>query len=91
MRRARNNNVDACYICYLEPYQMWTLDRACGRDTTIFMTFKDRFYDCRGFFTELLAVGGGQRYAVEEIVGFDSLNVDELCMFKVTTAPGWDR
>jgi hypothetical protein len=47
------------------------------------MTFKERFYDCRGFFARLAAIDGGRRFAVEEVESFDALGVDELCMFQI--------
>lgn len=63
--------------------QIWTLQRVWGPNTVAYFTFKERFFDCRGFFTQLEHVDGGEKFKVEEVEGFDALGVDELCLFVV--------
>jgi hypothetical protein len=64
---------------------MWTLRRTLRKGAVAYMTFKDRFYDCRGFFTRLAAADDRRRFLVEEVESFDTLGVDELCLYKITS------
>ena len=63
--------------------QIWTLQRVWAPHTVAYFTFKERFIDCRRFFNELEASEGRVKFETEEVESFDSLGVDELCLYVV--------